>query len=78
MIRRLRIWWVMKVLVPLHRRKLKKGTMVLLSLNERMNKVGWSRKRRRQAMREIFRNPEQLHFMLDLLYGENKLGRWPR
>ena len=70
-------WFVLNVLWPWHRRQLKKGTMVLLSLNERMQAAGWPRKRRRQAMRQIFRSPEQLHFMLDLLFTEKRLGRWP-
>ena len=74
----MRKWFVLKVLWPWHRRQLRKGTMVLLNVNERMKQAGWDRKRRRHAMRQIFRNPEQLHFMLDLLYGENGLGRWPR
>ena len=78
MIRRIKIWWVMNVALPLQRRQLRKGTMVLMYLNERMQAAGWDRKRRRQSMRTIFRSPEQLHFMLDLLYGERKLGRYPK
>ena len=78
MIDRIKIWWVWNVVLPLERRKMRKGTMVLLYLNERMKAAGWARKRRRQSMRAIFRSPEQLHFLLDLLYGEHKLGRYPR
>ena len=78
MIHRIKVWWVLHILWPIARRRLKKGTMVLLSLNERMKAAGWDRRRRRQSMRAIFRTPENLHFMLDLLYGEQGVGRYPR
>ena len=70
-------WWILNVVWPWQRRQLRKGTMVLLSLNERMIAAGWDRKRRRQSMRAVFRTPENLHFMFDLLFTERKMGRWP-
>jgi hypothetical protein len=76
--RRLKIWWINHVLWPLRRRQLRKGTMALLTLNEQMKTAGWDRRRRRQSMRAIFRTPNNLHFMLDLLYSQRGLGRWPR
>jgi hypothetical protein len=60
------------------RRQLRKGTMVLITLDEQMKAVGWDRRRRRQSMRAIFRTPSNLHFMFDLLYSQRGLGRWPR
>ena len=77
LLRKLKIWWVHYISWPRQRRKLRYGTMVLLSLDERMKRAGWSRKRQRQSMRAIFRTPGQLHFMLDLLYSEANVGRYP-
>ena len=69
--------WIHYVRVPLMRRKLRKGTLVLIMLNERMKRAGWKRQRRRQSMRAVFRTPSQLHFVFDLLYSEANVGRYP-
>ena len=75
MLKWLRSKWIEWVLWPHNRRQIKKGTMALVYLDERMKAAKWKRQQRREAFRSIYRTPTQAVWILDLIYNERGLKR---
>ena len=73
MINALKRYWVLKVLYPIHRRKMRNGVIAILELNLMMKANNYGRKHRRQVMRDLIKRPENMVWMLDLLYVEHGL-----
>ena len=67
--------WITWVAWPLARRQVKKGTMALVYLDQRMKQAGWKRQQRREAFRTLYRTPTQALWILDLVDNERGLRR---